>query len=321
MLYSEIIAVCSEIHTKHTVWAERRIVNVKLAVHIVTTGLWVLLVNDMEGRCRPIICCKRVWRNWWTPHGPCVPVEMRTGYFPNTRRKPQQLILHSVLGGHKSFGWICAHFSPEDRSSKFLRKLGTEEESARFVTHAGCCQPTRSARGCIQTLAQSVLGDAAVQVVQWRRTGRAAGVTSSESEDRDRQSWPHDSLYHPLRFLIWPLTFLPFAERARSVRPSPIAVSIAQTSRCVGATCDFCLPTAEEVRLGALVVCSLGGMTLTGENRSTDKNLFQCHSVRHWYGLPHWEPGDWKQSNGLWTLCSAVVTICTAQWSLYVPPV
>ena len=35
MLYREIIAVCSEIHTKHTntaVWAERRIVNVKLAV-------------------------------------------------------------------------------------------------------------------------------------------------------------------------------------------------------------------------------------------------------------------------------------------------
>jgi len=41
MLYREIMAVCSEIHTKHintTVWAERRIVNVKLAVHIVTTG-------------------------------------------------------------------------------------------------------------------------------------------------------------------------------------------------------------------------------------------------------------------------------------------
>jgi len=39
MLYSEIIAVCSEIHTKHkyTLWAECRIVNVKLAVHIVTT--------------------------------------------------------------------------------------------------------------------------------------------------------------------------------------------------------------------------------------------------------------------------------------------
>ena len=41
MLYREIMAVCSEIHTKHkyTVWAERGIVNVKLAVHIVTNGL------------------------------------------------------------------------------------------------------------------------------------------------------------------------------------------------------------------------------------------------------------------------------------------
>jgi len=41
MLYREIIAVCSEIHTNHkyTVWVERRIANVKLAVHIVTTGL------------------------------------------------------------------------------------------------------------------------------------------------------------------------------------------------------------------------------------------------------------------------------------------
>jgi hypothetical protein len=42
MLYREIIAVCSAIHTKHintAVWVERRIVNVKLVVHIVTTGL------------------------------------------------------------------------------------------------------------------------------------------------------------------------------------------------------------------------------------------------------------------------------------------
>jgi hypothetical protein len=50
MLYSEIIAVCSEIHTKHintAVWAERGIVSVRAggaysdhcAVHIVTTGL------------------------------------------------------------------------------------------------------------------------------------------------------------------------------------------------------------------------------------------------------------------------------------------
>jgi len=41
MLYREIIAVCSEVHTKHkyAVWAERRIVYAKLVVRIVTTGL------------------------------------------------------------------------------------------------------------------------------------------------------------------------------------------------------------------------------------------------------------------------------------------
>jgi hypothetical protein len=42
MLYSDIIAVCSEIHTKHinTLWWHNvELVNIKLAVHIVTTGL------------------------------------------------------------------------------------------------------------------------------------------------------------------------------------------------------------------------------------------------------------------------------------------
>jgi hypothetical protein len=41
MLYSEIIAVCSQIHTKHkkyTVWAERRIVNFNVVAHKATTG-------------------------------------------------------------------------------------------------------------------------------------------------------------------------------------------------------------------------------------------------------------------------------------------
>jgi cytochrome b len=38
MFFREIIAVCSEIHIK-TVWAESRIVDVKLVVHMVTTGL------------------------------------------------------------------------------------------------------------------------------------------------------------------------------------------------------------------------------------------------------------------------------------------
>ena len=42
MLYREIIAVCSQIHTKHTnilCGQNVELVNVKLVVHIVTTGL------------------------------------------------------------------------------------------------------------------------------------------------------------------------------------------------------------------------------------------------------------------------------------------
>jgi len=42
MLYREIIAVCSEIHTKHInalCGQNVELLNVKLAVHIVTTGL------------------------------------------------------------------------------------------------------------------------------------------------------------------------------------------------------------------------------------------------------------------------------------------
>ena len=42
MLYREIMAVCSEIHKKHTntlCGQNVELLNVKLAVHIVTTGL------------------------------------------------------------------------------------------------------------------------------------------------------------------------------------------------------------------------------------------------------------------------------------------
>ena len=42
MLYKEIIAVCSEVHTKHineVCGQNVELLNVKLAVHIVTTGL------------------------------------------------------------------------------------------------------------------------------------------------------------------------------------------------------------------------------------------------------------------------------------------
>jgi len=42
MLYREIIAVCSEIHSKHNTQCGQNIelLNVKLVVHILTTGLW-----------------------------------------------------------------------------------------------------------------------------------------------------------------------------------------------------------------------------------------------------------------------------------------
>jgi len=43
MLYREIIAICSQMHTKHinTVCGQNvELLNVKLAVHIVTTGLY-----------------------------------------------------------------------------------------------------------------------------------------------------------------------------------------------------------------------------------------------------------------------------------------
>ena len=42
MLYVEIIAVCSQIHAKHinTLYGQNvELLNVKLAVHVVTTGL------------------------------------------------------------------------------------------------------------------------------------------------------------------------------------------------------------------------------------------------------------------------------------------
>ena len=45
MLYREIIAVCSQIHTKHinTVCGQNvELLNVKLAVHIVTTALYMV---------------------------------------------------------------------------------------------------------------------------------------------------------------------------------------------------------------------------------------------------------------------------------------
>ena len=57
MLYMKIMAVCSQIHTKHintAVWAEREIVIVKLAVHIVTTGLQRVEIDSNVCECSPL---------------------------------------------------------------------------------------------------------------------------------------------------------------------------------------------------------------------------------------------------------------------------
>ena len=55
MLYREIMAVCSDIHTKHTntlCGQNVELLNVKLVVHIVTTGLQSVLnpLNNIINR-------------------------------------------------------------------------------------------------------------------------------------------------------------------------------------------------------------------------------------------------------------------------------
>jgi hypothetical protein len=53
MLYREIIAACSQIHTKHinTLCGQNvELLNVKLAVHIVTTGFKWLVRHTTSGK-------------------------------------------------------------------------------------------------------------------------------------------------------------------------------------------------------------------------------------------------------------------------------
>jgi len=63
MLYREIIAVCSEIHTKHvnTLCGQNvELLNVKLAVHIVTTGVYVVSYFMCQGPyfSKGLSCCR-----------------------------------------------------------------------------------------------------------------------------------------------------------------------------------------------------------------------------------------------------------------------
>ena len=51
MLYREIMAVCSQIHTKHinTLCGQNvELLNVKLAVHMVTTGPYIVLRSELH---------------------------------------------------------------------------------------------------------------------------------------------------------------------------------------------------------------------------------------------------------------------------------
>jgi len=79
MLYREIIAVCSQIHTKHinTLCGQNvELLNVKLVVHIATTGLW------------RVDRCGGIWRKGI----------VLGGAVNNTRQSLQQLVKSSSKG-------------------------------------------------------------------------------------------------------------------------------------------------------------------------------------------------------------------------------
>jgi len=61
MLYSEIIAVCSQIHTKHinTLSGQNlELLDVNLAVHIVTTELEWAKTTNFSAQCNVLLPCR-----------------------------------------------------------------------------------------------------------------------------------------------------------------------------------------------------------------------------------------------------------------------
>ena len=64
MVYREIVAVCSQIHTKHinTLCGQNvELLNVKLAVYIVTTGLqWVIKTSQLMLYREIITVCSQI---------------------------------------------------------------------------------------------------------------------------------------------------------------------------------------------------------------------------------------------------------------------
>jgi len=78
MLYREIIAVCSEIHTKHinTVCGQNvELLNVKLVVRIVTTGLKVIGLLTVQDR----VCGNVLLKNFANANKCTIPKSM---FFP-----------------------------------------------------------------------------------------------------------------------------------------------------------------------------------------------------------------------------------------------
>ena len=80
MLYREIIAVCSQIHTKHIITLcgqNVELLKVKPSVHIVTTGLYSAVGpnsnSDSLVRQTVTLCAMQFHRSFHQHHNGCVP--------------------------------------------------------------------------------------------------------------------------------------------------------------------------------------------------------------------------------------------------------
>ena len=116
MLYREIIAVCSQIHTKHknTPCGQNvELLNVKLVVHIITSGLQRVKQNDLTTDSQP--------------------GGVSTGYVPNDRRtacsvdnSARSNISTCWEGGEVNFYGMCRCAAVQCLSTKSTSKQRQE---------------------------------------------------------------------------------------------------------------------------------------------------------------------------------------------------
>jgi len=103
MLYKEIIAVCSEIHTKHTntvVWAERRIFLMsKLAVCKVNTELFAVIGQPLLYVPRGLIVKKFYVLPTQCICVLCVDIRTNSDYFPIQKKNVSVAEKESLLSG------------------------------------------------------------------------------------------------------------------------------------------------------------------------------------------------------------------------------